>query len=63
TPTDDILVTENYGGSISILTGDTTSVFADASNGIARAFGMVFVPGWFYVANAGDLRRFRYQTG
>ncbi|CAF5099888.1 unnamed protein product, partial [Rotaria magnacalcarata] len=45
------------------LTGDTTSVFADASNGIARAFGMVFVPGWFYVANAGDLRRFRYQTG
>ncbi|CAF4146539.1 unnamed protein product, partial [Rotaria magnacalcarata] len=63
TPTDDILVTENYGGSISILTGDTTSVFADASNGIARAFGMAFVPGWFYVANAGDLRRFRYQTG
>ncbi|CAF3724894.1 unnamed protein product [Rotaria socialis] len=63
TPTDDILVTENRGGSISILTGDTTSVFADASNGISQAFGMAFVPGWFYVANAGDLRRFRYQTG
>ncbi|CAM4838384.1 unnamed protein product [Rotaria magnacalcarata] len=63
TPSDDILVVENSGGLISILTDTTTSVFADASNGIARAFGIAFVPGWFYVANAGDLRRFRYQTG
>ncbi|CAF3724873.1 unnamed protein product [Rotaria socialis] len=63
TPSGDILVVENGGGLISILTDTTTSVFADASNGIAQAFGMAFVPGWFYVANAGALRRFQYQTG
>ena len=43
TPTDDILVTESRGNQISILSGDDTSLFADASNGIARAFGMAFV--------------------
>jgi hypothetical protein len=44
TPSGDILVVENGGGLISILTDATTSVFVDASNGIARAFGMAFVP-------------------
>lgn len=43
TPTGDILVTEDRGNRISILTGDDTTVFADASNGISQAFGMVFV--------------------
>ena len=43
TPTDDILVTEMTGNRISILSDDTTSIFADASNGIFRAFGMAFV--------------------
>lgn len=42
TPTGDILVTENQGARISILTGDDTSIFADASNGISEAFGMAF---------------------
>ena len=43
TPTGDILVTESHGSRISILVGDDTAVFADASNGIAQAFGMAFV--------------------
>jgi len=44
TPTGDILVTGSRGTVISILTGDDTSVFADASNGLSQAFGMAFVP-------------------
>ena len=44
TPTDEILVTESHGNLISILTGDEKTVFADASNGIAQAFGMAFLP-------------------
>jgi hypothetical protein len=43
TPTGDILVTEAGGSRISILSGDDTSVFADASNGLAQAFGMAFI--------------------
>lgn len=43
TPTDDILVTEMHGNRISILSGDDTSIFADKSNGISKAFGMAFV--------------------
>lgn len=42
TPTGDILVTESDGARISILSGDDTSVFADASNEISEAFGMAF---------------------
>lgn len=42
TPLGDILVTEMQGNRISILSGDKTSVFADQSNGISQAFGMVF---------------------
>ncbi|UJR23155.1 hypothetical protein I4U23_026174 [Adineta vaga] len=63
TPTGEILVTEMRGGRISILTDDSTSVFADASNSISQAFGMAFVKDWFYVANAGELRRYPYKTG
>ncbi len=43
TPTGDILVTELHGTRISILSDDNTSIFADGSNGISRAFGMAFV--------------------
>lgn len=43
TPTGEILVTELRGQRISILSGDDTSVFADQSNGISKAFGMAFV--------------------
>ncbi|CAF1148065.1 unnamed protein product [Adineta ricciae] len=63
TPTGEILVTEMRGNRISILNGDETSVFADSSNGVAQAFGMAFTEGWFYVANAGELRRYPYKTG
>lgn len=43
TPTGDILVTELRGSQISILSANDTSIFADVSNGISRAFGMAFV--------------------
>lgn len=43
TPTGEILVTESHGNTISILSGDDKTVFADASNGISQAFGMAFV--------------------
>jgi len=62
TPKGDILVTEMKGNRISVLSGSKTSVFADASNKISKAFGMAFVKGWFYVANAGDLRRYLYRN-
>ncbi|CAF1169831.1 unnamed protein product [Adineta ricciae] len=63
TPKGDILVTEMRGNQILILThnGTRKSVFADQSNGISQAFGMIFVKGWFYVANAGSLRRYPYR--
>lgn len=61
TPLGDILVTEMQGNRISILSGDKTSVFADQSNGISQAFGMVFTKGWFYVANADNLRRYPFR--
>jgi len=43
TPTGDILVTGAGGNRISILSGDDTAIFADASNGISQAFGIAFV--------------------
>lgn len=43
TPTGEILVTVARGSQISILSGDQTDVFADASNAISQAFGMAFV--------------------
>jgi hypothetical protein len=43
TPTGDILVMESGGSRISILTGDDTTIFADASNALSRGFGMAFV--------------------
>jgi hypothetical protein len=43
TPTGDILVTEMGGNRISILSGTTTSIFADASNSISQSFGIAFV--------------------
>ena len=44
TPNGDILVTEMRGNRISILSDDdNTSIFADESNGISKAFGMAFV--------------------
>ena len=42
TPSGDILVTEMRGNQIVILTGDNTSVFANETHGISRAFGMAF---------------------
>ncbi|CAF4967374.1 unnamed protein product [Rotaria sp. Silwood1] len=63
TPTGDILVTESSANRISILVGDTTKTFADASNGISQPFGIAFVNGWFYVGTAGYLRRYAYKDG
>ncbi|CAF1678194.1 unnamed protein product, partial [Adineta ricciae] len=63
TPTGEILVTESSGNRISILTGNTKTVFGDISNGIVRAFGMAFYKNWFYVATAGNLRRYAYTPG
>ncbi|CAF1221708.1 unnamed protein product [Adineta steineri] len=63
TPTGDILVTEMSGNRISILSGTTTAIFADTSNGISRAFGIAFIKDWCYIASAGELRRYPYVDG
>lgn len=42
TPTGEILVTESSGNRISILVGNTRTVFADISNGISQVFGIAF---------------------
>ncbi len=43
TPTGEILLTQSSGNLISILSGNDIATFADASNGISRAFGMAFI--------------------
>ncbi len=43
TPTGEILVTQSSGNLISILSGNDIATFADASNGISRAFGMALI--------------------
>ncbi len=42
TPAGEILVTQSSGNLISILSGNNIATFADASNGISRAFGIAF---------------------
>lgn len=44
TPTGDILFVENSGNIISLLSDNQLTTFADPSNGVARAFGVAFIP-------------------
>ncbi|CAF1078536.1 unnamed protein product [Didymodactylos carnosus] len=70
TPTGNLLVTGENGNKITLLIDsnrdgsvDESTVFADKSNGLNSCFGMAFNDGYFYLANAGDLRRYRYEDG
>ncbi|CAF1040104.1 unnamed protein product [Adineta steineri] len=65
TPTGDILVSEPSANRISCLVDsnndgypDERITFADASNKISRPYGMVFIKGYFYVANSNGIRRY-----
>lgn len=44
TPAGEILIVESSGNIISILSNDQITTFADASNGVARSFGVAFIP-------------------
>jgi glucose/arabinose dehydrogenase len=62
TPSGDILVSEPRANRISCLVDidndgypDQRTVFADASNGVNRAYSMVFVDDYFYIASFGDV--------
>ncbi|CAF3905232.1 unnamed protein product [Rotaria sp. Silwood1] len=70
TPSNDILVSEPSANRISCLIDtnndsypDQRTVFADASNGVNRAYSMAFVGEYFYVANFGDVRRYKWTPG
>jgi glucose/arabinose dehydrogenase len=67
TPSGDILVSEPRANRISCLTDmdndgypDQRTVFADASNGLNRAYSMAFVGEYFYIASFGDVRRYKW---
>ncbi|CAF4041907.1 unnamed protein product [Adineta steineri] len=70
TPSGDILVSEPSANRITCLIDtnndgylDRRTVFADASNGVNRAYSMVFVDNYFYIASFGDIRRYKWISG
>lgn len=69
-PGGDVFVTESASNRIRVLrdsTGDgdaeLRAVFADASNGMERPFGLVFAGSSLYVAGTTTIRRFAYEPG
>ncbi len=42
---------------------DETVVFAGPENGLTQASGMLFIEGYFYVANTGSVVRYEYTVG
>ncbi|CAF4020487.1 unnamed protein product [Adineta steineri] len=70
TPSGDILVSEPSANRITCLIDtnndgypDQRTIFADASNGLNRAYSMVFVDDYFYIASFGDIRRYKWISG
>ncbi|CAF1412341.1 unnamed protein product [Adineta steineri] len=70
TPSGDILVSESAANRISCLVDtdndgnpDERITFADATNGLNRPFGMVFINNFFYVGNQDAVRRYPWVTG
>ncbi len=70
TPTGDVLVTETRQNRIRLLrdsngdgVADVNKTFATTQNGVNIPFGMTFVGNSFFLANTGEVRRYRYTPG
>ncbi len=70
TPTGDVLVTETRQNRIRLLrdaNGDGVAEirqnFATSENGLNIPFGMAFAPGYFFLGNTAEVRRFPYTNG
>lgn len=70
TPTGDVLVTETRQNRIRLLrdaNGDGVAEvrqnFATSENGLNIPFGMAFAPGYFFLGNTAEVRRFPYING
>ncbi len=70
TPTGDVLVTETRQNRIRLLrdangdgVAEVRQTFAQAENGLNIPFGMAFAPGYFFLGNTAEVRRFPYTNG
>ena len=70
TPTGDVLVTETRQNRIRLLrdvngdgVAEVRQTFATSENGLNIPFGMTFAPGYFFLGNTGEVRRFPYTNG
>jgi glucose/arabinose dehydrogenase len=70
TPTGDVLVTETRQNRIRLLrdangdgVAEVRQTFATSENGLNIPFGMAFAPGYFFLGNTAEVRRFAYTNG
>ena len=70
TPTGDVLVTETRQNRIKLLrdvngdgVAEVRQTFATSENGLNIPFGMAFAPGYFFLGNSAEVRRFPYTNG
>ncbi len=69
TPDGDVLVTETKQNRIRLLkdtnqdgVADQIKTFADSKNGLDIPFGMAFSPGYFFLGNTNEVRRYSYNN-
>jgi glucose/arabinose dehydrogenase len=69
TPNGDILVTETKQNRIRLLkdinqdgVADTITTFANGENKLNIPFGMAFSPGYFFLGNTNEIRRYAYKN-
>ncbi|CAC5343950.1 MULTISPECIES: PQQ-dependent sugar dehydrogenase [Planktothrix] len=69
TPDGDVLVTETKQNRIRLLkdtnkdgVADQITTFADSKNGLNIPFGMAFSPGYFFLGNTDEVRRYSYNN-
>lgn len=69
TPNGDILVTETKQNRIRLLkdinqdgVADTITTFANGENQLNIPFGMAFSPGYFFLGNTNEIRRYAYKN-
>ncbi|MGL6139231.1 MAG: PQQ-dependent sugar dehydrogenase, partial [Planktothrix sp.] len=69
TPQGDVLVTETKQNRIRLLrdtnqdgVADEIKTFADSKNGLNIPFGMAFSPGYFFLGNTDEVRRYSYNN-
>lgn len=69
TPQGDVLVTETRQNRIRLLrdtnqdgVADEIKTFADSKNGLNIPFGMAFSPGYFFLGNTDEVRRYSYSN-